>query len=202
MIKSYMRTGVLYTILEVIMKLYIIILCILGLKIIINIYNMILCNYYLEKYYQWLFRNRNLHLVQNKQKVKHLILNANVKDIYASYVEPAGYGQLYTAQISTLNNFPCNREDIARYTVVMFNDAIGTYKRRAIETINPLYWIQLIIYLPKKLLIYFGYEKDNFFVKFIQFFWWIISSISTFFYLLYKTEIDTAIKAFANNVFQ
>lgn len=162
---------------------------------------MILCKCYLEKYWKWLLADRNLHLVQNKQKVKHLILNANVKDIYAPYVEPAGYGQLYTTKMSTLDNFPCNREDIVKYTVVMFNDAIGTYKRRALETINPLYWIQLIIYLPKRLLQYFGYEKDNFFVKFLQFLWWIISGASTFLYALYKTEIDTAIKAFIDNIF-
>lgn len=183
------------------MNIYIFIVFILSLKIIINFVNWMQLKYYKSEYLLFLGgKNNSQKLTESKQKFRSLIENANVDDSHIPYTEWTGYGHYATINASVLRNFPHNDAQIASLTISKIDEAIGVYKSRVFNTINPLYWIQLIIYLPRRVLFNLGYKKNNFFVKLLQCIWWIVSGISAFLYSLYKTEIDTTIKSILDKI--
>lgn len=48
----------------------------------------------------------------------------------------------------------------------------GVYKQRMKDAVNPLYWINIMIFLPQELLHYFDYSVGNLFIKLINVVWW------------------------------
>ena len=42
----------------------------------------------------------------------------------------------------------------------MFAESKGAYKAKLLETFNPLYWIELIIWLPKQLTLFLGLNNE------------------------------------------
>ena len=42
----------------------------------------------------------------------------------------------------------------------MFAESKGAYKSKILETFNPLYWIELIIWLPKQFTLFLGLNKE------------------------------------------
>lgn len=67
----------------------------------------------------------------------------------------------------------------------MFYEAEGVYRQRMFDSLNPVYWIELIIYAPKKLLTYLGFDETKILFKtcniLLTFIWWSIMSIIIFF---------------------
>ena len=183
------------------MKFYYIILIVLSIKIIINLMKLLQCKFYMHQYFKWVNGElKGWSLTEAKQNIISLIEGASVKDCFVSYVEPAGYGIVNTANVSVLRNFPHARRDMVEITVTKFHEAIGVYKRRIFETINPLYWFELLIFLPKKVSSYFGVKTDKVLVKFFQAAYWLITITIGFIYALYKTEIDVLVKTTINNI--
>ena len=183
------------------MKWYYIVGGILFIKIILNLSKFIQCKYYLKKYKKWL-GNQSWVFLEKKIKVSSLIKGAGLSDCYVPYAEPIGYGYIATHEMSVLNNFPHNRRDIAQLTVELFHNAIGVYKSRMYETVNPLFWIETFIYLPKTIFTYLGAKADSFLVKSFQILWWIIDAIIAVLIAVYHKELSDLIKPWFLRIFE
>ena len=58
---------------------------------------------------------------------------------------------------------------------------IGETKRRMIETVNPIYWIMMMLFLPSRIVEYFGGKRNSLFTKLLNFAYWLIPLIVTIF---------------------
>jgi hypothetical protein len=177
-------------------KIVIIICGIIIVKIIINAYRYFEINHYYKCYQEW-FSDNNLNLVQKKESVIHLWKMAGIQDSFVPRMENAGYGKLMTYNKHIFFSFPSNEEDLVNATILAFNQAIGIYRRRIYNSINPIEWILGVIFLPQHLLQYLGLKVENVFVKICQVIWWLVATISGFFVALYpeklKKIIDTVL---------
>lgn len=178
------------------MKLWIIVvIAFLVFHLLINLVRYIQCRYYLDVFFTWLATGKKgIQLLQGRSTIKKLIKDANLSDPRLPWVQPTGYGLVASSTISVFDNFPSRYEDIARVTTQYINDAIGVYRSRCWQTFNPLYWIQAIIFLPRSVMSYLGASPETISVKLLQLLWWLIVSVGTVAFALYKDELKTVIE--------
>lgn len=97
----------------------------------------------------------------------------------------------YRMKVSVFANFPNSREDFAAPLLAMFLESIGTYRARMLESLNPLYWIEAIVYLPRTVMGYLDLPTKGTGIKILQLVWWIVCAASTTALALYTPEIRT-----------
>lgn len=128
------------------------------------------------------------HLVD----IKKTVSGASVKDIVHTFVEPIGYGHLQQKSISVLDNLLFKNIDFFTGGRDLMSRAKGFYIVESFKSFNPLFWVEVIIFLPKHLINYFNSEKESKSVsaitKVIQIIYWIVSLI--FLYLNYINSLQ------------
>lgn len=134
-----------------------------------------------RKYHNWLLFDKDIPMATYKSTLKSILKKADVSDSVVPYAQPVGYGHIATGSTSVLNNFPNKLEDHAAMTSKMIDEAIGVYRQRFLETFNPLYWIDSIIYLPRTTLSYLGLSPDSVLVKLLNIVWWIVGPFAILF---------------------
>lgn len=136
---------------------------------------------------------------EHKMQAIELFKKANIPDSQMPVTQPVGFGKVASFNASVYHNFPMAERAIAEPTLLMFKNAIGVYKSRIFEAINPLYWIDLIVFLPKNLLTYIGLNMDNASSKlwnvFLSFVWWTFCTLVT----IFQPEIKQYIVEFIRN---
>lgn len=85
-------------------------------------------------------------------------------------------------------NFNAYGKDIIGCTV----KSIQEYLHRAFQAFNPLYWIEIIIFLPKHIISYFGGQANSIFCKIIMLIYWLVTGYTT----LFRAEIRDYILEF------
>ena len=181
------------------MKFIIIALLIIFLKFIYNY-----CHFYelskLQKKYDNYLNNKitTSEILRDKNKVKNLILKANVKDMEIRSMEPIGFGYVNNVKFSVLDNLATKNSEIVPRVLSMFEIALGEYKNRAFESFNPIFWMDFIIFLPNKIFNYLGIKAENFISKMIQIIYW----ISCFLYGIFSEEINSFIQNFLSSLFK
>lgn len=122
---------------------------------------------------------------QYKGEVKKLFLGANIPDSCIPTSQAIGYGQIANANASVYLNFPSKVMGIAAALTDKFDEAIGTYRTRFLESFSPLYWIETILFLPKNLLQYIGLDSEKIAFKLcnilLTFIWWCLGVAFMFF---------------------
>lgn len=130
---------------------------------------------------------------------KNIILNyikfANVSDKFIPFSQAVGYGFVANGQASVLHNIINNRQDIASSAYELLLEAKGNYWSRFVNSINPFYWLRIILFIPQYLLSYLGVKSDSIFIKIFQLLYWSISVIFTFAISVYPDEIKTVINS-------
>lgn len=150
-------------------------------KLLSNGIFFIRANLFKKKYHDWLFVDENIPITVYKPILKSILKRADIEDRRLPMVQPVGYGQIATGTVSIIDNFPNRFEDHAIAISRMIDEAIGVFKQRFIETFNPLYWLDLIIFLPKTILSYLGLNPENVLVKIFNIIWWMIVPIALIF---------------------
>ena len=174
----------------------------------IPVYKLISNSYYLFRtqrlinvYEYWLtYENNTYELCQEKYLFKKLITKAGVNDKFIPIAQPMGLGQIASFNSSVLTQFPNNSTIFADATLKMLFEAKGIFKERIVETFNLIYWIELILFLPKNLLIYLGLHPGNLIIKIFQLLWVIIAGIYslglTLYPELYRILLEKLLKLF------
>jgi hypothetical protein len=169
------------------MKIFIYIALIAAYKIIKNTVACIQLAMLKNEYFRWIDKPEE-YQVQTQghaPQVRKLIRGAGVRVGKVPVLEPMGFNQAVSGTVDVLNRYPTKEANYAYPTICYFNEAIGTYKHRIIETFNPLYWIETILFLPKSIFVYFGLKPENIIIKIFQLVWWLITTIS----LLFREQI-------------
>ncbi|CDX02168.1 Hypothetical protein DPCES_2281 [Desulfitobacterium hafniense] len=150
------------------------------LKSLMNLVKYLQCKRYSNQYLTWAVGGDDPSILQTKSQVIKLINSAGIEDVKIPWVQPMGYGKLSSFSAGVLLNYPSKQADMARITYYLFENAIGVYKSRIFEGFNPLFWVELFIFLPKNTLSYLGVSSEGLAVKLSQLIWWSVCAITSF----------------------
>lgn len=128
-----------------------------------------------------------------KTQIKNYIKYAGVKDKHIPVVQPVGYGYVANSMVSLFDNITNNHEDVAKVAINSLLEAKGNYKSRLINTINPFYWLRIIIFIPKYIFSYLGLKEESIIIKIFQLIYWLLAVICTFLISVFPDEIKTFI---------
>jgi len=126
-----------------------------------------------------------------KHQVKHLFRVTGIHGYRMPYVEAIGLGTIAKANISPVDNIDNLREDVVSTLVRQFDEAVGTCKSKFIHSFSPIYWFDLILYMPSKLFSYLGLKSDKSIVRFAQLIWWIIGAVALVIGIVFNKEFTT-----------
>lgn len=139
-----------------------------------------LSNFYkvkkIEKYFLTIYtENPNQLVYETKNEIITLFKNAGIEDELIPVTQPMGYGKLASFNASTFKCYPTALNIFAASQLQMFSNAIGVYKKRMYEAINPLYWIETFFFLPKTIFQYLGINTKTILVKIFNLIYWLIA---------------------------
>lgn len=147
--------------------------------------------FYLQKLWKSYHKINNTYALSYNENIVNYFQKAHIKPHTFSFMERLGYGYVHPASANYYDNIFFPNEEIFGWVNESFTIARGYYKNRMFESFNPMYWIRLIIFLPKNIISYLGLNTDTIFTKIFQIIFWIIDSIII---VVYQDEITTFIK--------
>jgi hypothetical protein len=123
---------------------------------------------------------------ESKSKIIDLFKKAGLESFSATAIKEVGYGRLTPVKVDIFENLEmaliAGDTNIPAIILKNFTRGIGVYKERAKEALNPLWWINLLIFLPEKLVSsYLGISIENnnvgVIVKTFNILYWLIDVI-------------------------
>ncbi|MDP8267909.1 MAG: hypothetical protein P9L97_04195 [Candidatus Tenebribacter davisii] len=168
-------------------KLFLLFLIICMLKIIINFFKYLRVKYLLKKYNAYL-KNPDWEFSKHRHEILKLFKEAGIEDGGVSISQHVGYGTLKVQPISVLKNINYLNEDVINIMTGNFYSAIGYYKLRFLETFNPIFWIEIIVFLPKNIFTYIGFQSKNVLIKIFQVIYWILGLFASI-YAIFNLNI-------------
>lgn len=144
-----------------IIKLISVFICILGYKILKNVVNF----RRIKKLYSYFLTittdKVDGRIYETKAEVISLFKLAGIKDGFIPVVQPAGYNFVAEMKLSLFNSYPSKKEIFYPHYLRMFDFAFGVFKYRIFEAINPIFWIDTVVFAPKAILNYLGMEPET-----------------------------------------
>ena len=114
-------------------------------------------------------------IYEYKAFLKEVIKITGVRDdYYVPNIKQVGYGKIQSSNVIVIENFPHIYSDMANGTLRIFSEMRGVLKERIFGTINPIYWLNIIIFLPQKIVKYLGLKETSILAKILNLLWWII----------------------------
>ncbi len=80
----------------------------------------------------------------------------------------------------------------------MLHEAIGTYRARIFETFLPMYWIELLLYLPREILRYLGLPPESLATKTLQLFYWFLGLVATVLWAFFQSRVEQIVGQWLN----
>ncbi|PKL14795.1 MAG: hypothetical protein CVV52_00385 [Spirochaetae bacterium HGW-Spirochaetae-8] len=172
-----------------------IVLILLLMKAIINIYRWNRMSYLLRLYTDWVAgKEKPESIIQKKQQVIQLWKDAGLVSGGIPVIEQVEFNKLRTMTVDIFINFPQKHNpDIVVATARFFHEAIGVYKKRLINTINPFEWIIFLTKMPEIVLNSAGIKPQKWLTYILNFIWWIIAGLLT---ILMNSYSEQLIKLF------
>ena len=174
-------------------------LAILVIKFLINLSRYIQCKWYLSRY-QSHIKKPAWEFVEHSLQIVRIFKGAGVEDVTVSNVEFIGFGHFQSSRPSVFSNLTVTREDVVGAVLNMFYKSIGVYRSRMLETINPLYWVELIIFLPKQALNYIGIPPESAVIKIAQIIYWMLATIASFLIGIYRADFENIIRVWITSL--
>lgn len=137
--------------------------------------------------------NKKINALSHKTQILNYIKNAGVKDKHIPVVQPVGYGQIASSTVSIFDNIMNQRQDIAANVTDCILEAKGNYWFRFINSINPFYWLRIIIFIPKYIFSYLGLKEESIIVRIFQLIYWLIAVVCTFLITIFPEEIKNIV---------
>ena len=169
--------------------------------IIHAIYNLI--NYFRFKSVEKIFfgmrsndKEKQFKSISFTKVVKDYIKNAGVPDKTIPVSQSIGFYQIANSNASILTNITSNRQDISSAAYELLLEAKGIYWSRFINSINPLYWLKIVLYIPKYILSYLGLNADSIIIKISQLIYWIFGILFTIAISVFSDEVKSFILSF------
>ncbi len=168
------------------MYILIFFLFIVVIKLMTNLFQLISTYYFHHK-----FLKQSDNIDQLSSFVTSLFNSANTQVIIVNIFNASGVRQGRKDYISN------NLSDMDNFTEInkLFHKTIGVFKYRALQSINPFYWL----FLPKYILAYFNIGVGKITSIFLSLIYWSVSVIAGHYLELFLTEnLDLTIQQFLN----
>lgn len=154
---------------------------------IIVLYNFAINTYRLKRivfihddYKNWLAGNSDT-FVENSAEAISLFEKSGQRDSYIPILESAGYGQLRSMNVSVFANLSNRREEVIPIILDYFSKAAGIFKRKRRDSLNPLCWVEVVVFLPKHIASYFNAKPESVYTKIFQVIWWFLAPLAILF---------------------
>jgi hypothetical protein len=171
------------------------IIFIVLIKVVYNLYYFISVKRYFKKYQEYIDNKKDWYIQGHRQKIIKIFEKANLRDCVIPNIEPMGYGYVNTNGISLFNNIAILENDIATQVVKYLKESEYVYKTRMFDAINPVYWIESFVFLPKIILQYLGVKIEGLIIKIFQIVWWLIVFVSTIIGIFFNENFSNWIRS-------
>ena len=92
----------------------------------------------------------------NAADIRDLFERAGVIDRTFTNMEFVGYGHVQPRTASMFDHLPTINKEIQAHVITAFHEAIGVFKKRRRDALNPLLWIETLLNLPASIVTYLG----------------------------------------------
>lgn len=127
-------------------------------------------------------------LRESKSRVLILFSSAGVPDKKVPFHQIVGDCDC-TGLVSVFSEYPSAADPFSYYALEAFDVSIGVFKQRMVDSLNPLYWLSLIVYAPSRFFALCGTSSDNAAVKVIQALYWVLSAAVAFLLFFEKNTL-------------
>ncbi len=125
----------------------------------------------------------SLTFKEKKYEVIKLFQSAGLRDPQIPLVQPVGSRHEVKGHYSVFDNLTKASPEFINRVRDLFCEAIGVYKKRANNSINPIYWLEVILFLPERIINYLGLNNGSSSVtiisKTLNIVYWITTMIVT-----------------------
>lgn len=97
-------------------------------------------------------------ITANQTEIKRLVERAKVRAPIQSVMRPIGYNFAENAAMNALDNLLFLNSDVLLMARNAISVAKGYYLTQAKLSLNPLHWIEVVLFLPKEILTASGIE--------------------------------------------
>lgn len=165
-----------------------------------NLYNYFRVKRLKNYYIKWLIGEKE-NFTTYKNEIISLFKKAKIKDSFFPTLNYAGYGLLASFNASVFSNLLSKENSVVQHVSLMFDEAIGYFRKNIFNCFNPLYWLERIIFLPKQFLLYIGIKNDKSSFRALNIsltlLWWIIVIIG----FVFGDKVDSFITTTVQNFF-
>lgn len=158
------------------MKYVIIFLCVVVVKLYINASKFFLAKRLRERYTDS-FKRDGKPFEEYIPQIRKMFIDIGAGNTAIPVVQPLGYHQVANTTVEIIKNLDSRRSDIVGTILSLFDEAVGTYRMRMLESISPSYWIETLLFLPSRALKYLGCEPDKLIIKLFQLIYWIAAPL-------------------------
>lgn len=117
----------------------------------------------------------HIHLVERTAEVGRLLRGAGIPDGQIPFVTPIGWGQLATGRASLFDNWLATTSDVPAAMEAAFLRAAGVYQDRSRRSLNPLWWVELVLTAPQHVVRWLGGSGEGALTKLATLVWAVIT---------------------------
>lgn len=154
------------------MKYVVIFLYVVAVKLYINASKFFSAKRLRERYTDS-FKSDGKPFEEYIPQTRKMFIDIGAGNTAIPVVQPLGYHQVANTTVEIIKNLDSRRSDIVGTILSLFDEAVGTYRMRMLESISPSYWIETLLFLPSRALKYLGCEPDKLISKLFQLIYWI-----------------------------
>ena len=185
------------------MKLWFLPIAVVVVKAVLNLANVAYLSARHKLFLDWLSDNtaeQFKRLQESKSRTVSLLKQAGVENAGVPVSLPVGYGYIQPTTARIFDQYPSRLQALAAITSDSFVQGIGTYKGRAIDAVNPLYWLSLIVYLPSRICVSLGAKADSIPVKLLQGLYWLAGIVSAALFAFAKPTVIAWLRTWLDNL--
>lgn len=140
----------------------------------------------LRRIYEKSFTKDGKCFTEYVPRAKRLFVDAELSDSSIQVTESIGHGKIAAFSASIVENLDSRRADMVSAVARKFDELVGVYRMRLLDSFSPMYWIESIVFLPSRIAKYLGKKPDGLAAKLFQILYWIFTPIL----LLFRTELN------------
>lgn len=131
--------------------------------------------------YQMFWLNRSHMKMKNikdkKQEIISLLQEANIKPFEITITEPSGYGFASHSPTSSFDNLFYDSDAFVRYNMQALQQAKEVYRQRMFTSINPISWLEILLFLPQNILKYMGLPPKSLASRILNVIYWVMGIV-------------------------
>lgn len=100
-------------------------------------------------------------ITEHTTEIKRRVKKSGIQNPIHSYMDAKGYGYVGQENISTLDNLLYLNQQIQSSAVTVLKRARGHFRNEALKSMNPLFWLETLLFLPKAVVSASGIDASS-----------------------------------------